>query len=45
MIPYGRQSVDEDDIKAVVEVLRSDWLTTGPIKVAEFKQAVWKLCV
>jgi perosamine synthetase len=39
MIPYGRQSIDEDDIKAVVEVLRSDWLTTGP-KVVEFEQAV-----
>jgi len=30
MIPYGRQCVDEDDIRAVVDVLRSDWLTTGP---------------
>lgn len=39
MIPCGRQSIDEDDIKAVVEVLRSDWLTTGP-KVAEFEQAL-----
>ena len=39
MIPYGRQFIDEDDIKAVTEVLRSDWLTTGP-KVAEFEQAV-----
>jgi len=39
MIPYGRQSIDEEDIRAVVEVLRSDWLTTGP-KVAEFEQAV-----
>ncbi|MFC1705300.1 UDP-4-amino-4,6-dideoxy-N-acetyl-beta-L-altrosamine transaminase [Planctomycetota bacterium] len=29
-IPYGRQSIDEDDIAAVVAVLRSDWLTTGP---------------
>jgi perosamine synthetase len=29
-IPYGRQEIDEDDIAAVVEVLRSDWLTTGP---------------
>jgi len=37
MIPYGRQFIDEDDIRAVVEVLRSDWLTTGP-KVAEFEQ-------
>ncbi|MCB0056669.1 MAG: UDP-4-amino-4,6-dideoxy-N-acetyl-beta-L-altrosamine transaminase [Caldilineaceae bacterium] len=38
MLPYGRQSIDEDDIAAVVEVLRSDWLTTGP-KVAEFETA------
>jgi len=37
MIPYGRQFIDEDDIRAVVDVLRSDWLTTGP-KVAEFEQ-------
>ncbi len=29
-IPYGRQSIDDDDIAAVIEVLRSDWLTTGP---------------
>ncbi|MGB9498861.1 MAG: UDP-4-amino-4,6-dideoxy-N-acetyl-beta-L-altrosamine transaminase [Dissulfuribacterales bacterium] len=38
-IPCGRQSIDEDDIQAVVEVLRSDYLTTGP-KVAEFEKAV-----
>jgi perosamine synthetase len=37
-LPYGRQSLDEADIQAVVEVLRSDWLTTGP-KVGEFEQA------
>jgi perosamine synthetase len=37
-IPYARQWIDEDDIQAVVEVLRSDWLTTGP-KVAEFERA------
>ena len=36
MIPYGHQSIDDDDIAAVVEVLRSDWLTQGP-KVAEFE--------
>lgn len=29
-LPYGRQSIDEDDIAAVVRVLRSDWLTQGP---------------
>ncbi|WP_277670641.1 DegT/DnrJ/EryC1/StrS family aminotransferase [Saccharomonospora viridis] len=29
-LPYGRQSVNDDDIAAVAEVLRGDWLTTGP---------------
>ena len=38
MLPYGRQWVDEDDIRAVVEVLRSDWLTTGPT-VSAFEEA------
>ena len=38
-IPYGRQSIDEEDIQAVVEVLRSDYLTTGP-KVAEFEKKI-----
>jgi len=38
LLPYGRQSLDESDIQAVVDVLRSDWLTTGP-KVAEFEEA------
>ena len=42
LLPYGRQSVDESDIQAVADVLRSDWLTTGP-KVAEFEEtfAAW----
>lgn len=39
MIPYGRQTIEEEDIKAVIEVLGSDWLTTGP-KVAEFEKAL-----
>ena len=39
MIPYGRQTIDEDDINAVVDVLKSDYLTTGP-KIAEFEQTV-----
>lgn len=39
LIPYGRQSVDESDIEAVVAVLRSDWLTTGPL-VERFERAV-----
>ncbi|MFO7765400.1 MAG: UDP-4-amino-4,6-dideoxy-N-acetyl-beta-L-altrosamine transaminase [Pelovirga sp.] len=38
-LPYGRQQVSEEDIAAVVEVLRSDWLTTGP-KGREFEQAL-----
>ena len=37
-LPYGQQCVDEDDIKAVVDVLRSDWLTTGP-QVRAFEEA------
>ena len=36
LLPYGRQSLDDADIAAVVDVLRSDWITTGP-KVAEFE--------
>ncbi len=35
-IPYGHQSIDKDDIKAMVEVLKGDWLTCGP-KVLEFE--------
>lgn len=37
-LPYGKQWLDEDDIKAVVDVLKSDYLTTGP-KIAEFETA------
>jgi perosamine synthetase len=37
-IPYARQWIDEEDIKAVIEVLCSDWLTTGPW-VEDFEQA------
>ena len=39
LLPYGRQSIAEDDIQDVVDVLRSDWLTTGP-KVGEFEEAL-----
>jgi len=37
-IPYGRQYVDDDDVAAVVKVLRGDWLTQGP-NVADFEEA------
>ena len=30
MIPYGRQSISDDDIAEVERILRSDWLTQGP---------------
>jgi len=42
LLPYGRQSLDDTDIQSVVEVLKSDWLTTGP-KVGEFEErfAAW----
>lgn len=39
MLPYGRQSIDDADIAAVAQVLRSDWLTTGPA-VAQFEKDV-----
>ena len=38
-IPYGRQSISEEDIQAVIDVLRSDYITTGP-KVEEFEKKV-----
>ena len=37
MIPYGRQSINSQDIEAVAKVLKSDWLTTGPM-VLEFEK-------
>jgi len=43
MLPYGRQQIDDDDIAAVVDVLRSSWLTTGP-KITEFEQAFALFC-
>ena len=39
MLPYGRQSISEEDVAAVAAVLRGDWLTTGPT-VTAFEDAV-----
>jgi dTDP-4-amino-4,6-dideoxygalactose transaminase len=39
MLPYGRQQIEEDDIEAVAEVLRGDFLTTGPA-VETFEKAL-----
>lgn len=50
-LPYGRQSIEDDDIAAVVEVLKSDYLTTGPAgprfeaAVAEAVGAEWGVAV
>lgn len=43
MIPYGRQNISEDDIAAVIEVLRSEWLTQGP-GITVFEQAMAAHC-
>lgn len=43
MIPYGRQSLDQADIDAVVEVLKSDWLTQGPT-IERFEAAMAERC-
>ena len=42
-IPYGKQSIDQSDIDAVVDTLKSDYLTTGP-KVKEFEEALSHYC-
>lgn len=42
-IPYGRQSIDQSDIDEVVAVLRSDWLTQGPV-VPCFETAIANCC-
>ena len=42
-IPYGKQTISEDDIEAVVEVLKSSFLTTGP-KTKEFEDKISSFC-
>ena len=36
MIPYGKQSIADEDVRSVTAALKSDWLTTGPL-VEEFE--------
>lgn len=43
MIPYGKQDISEEDIAAVISVLKSDYITQGP-KVVEFEQAIANIC-
>jgi UDP-4-amino-4,6-dideoxy-N-acetyl-beta-L-altrosamine transaminase len=42
-IPYGKQTISEDDVNSVIEVLKSDFLTTGP-KVKEFEEKIASYC-
>lgn len=43
MIPYGRQNIDESDIQAVIAVLKSDFLTQGPV-IAQFEKYIAQIC-
>ena len=43
MIPYGKQDVNEDDIKSLIDVLKSDYLTQGPV-VPQFEKEISKYC-
>lgn len=42
-IPYGKQNINQDDINAVIEVLKSDWLTQGPT-IEKFEQTIANYC-
>lgn len=42
-IPYGKQCIDEDDIQSVIAVLRSDWLTQGPM-IEAFERTLAEYC-
>ena len=43
MIPYSRQNIDKNDIKSVIKVVKSDYLTQGP-KVEIFEKKINKYC-
>lgn len=42
-LPYGKQTLDEDDIEAVLNTLKSDFITQGP-KIREFEEKIAKYC-
>ena len=42
-IPYGKQTINQDDVDTVVDTLKSDYLTTGP-KVKEFEDSLSSYC-
>ena len=43
LIPYGKQSISDDDIQVVVDILKSDWLTQGPV-IDQFENACANYC-
>ncbi|MBN1280618.1 MAG: UDP-4-amino-4,6-dideoxy-N-acetyl-beta-L-altrosamine transaminase [Candidatus Thermoplasmatota archaeon] len=43
LLPYGHQSINQDDINAVASVLKTDWITQGPL-VSEFEQRIATYC-
>ncbi|MBV8278227.1 MAG: DegT/DnrJ/EryC1/StrS family aminotransferase, partial [Verrucomicrobia bacterium] len=43
MIPYARPDLGADDIQAVLQVLRTEWLTQGPLQ-AQFEDAIARYC-
>ena len=51
MIPYGRQNISENDVKSVIEVLKSDFLTQGPVvplfenKIADYCRSKYAIAV
>ena len=42
-IPYGQQAIDEKDIQEVINVLKSDWITQGPM-IKNFEEGVANYC-
>lgn len=42
-LPYGRQCLDDADIRAAAEIMRTDWITQGP-KIAEFEKRMADYC-
>ncbi|MCK5430841.1 MAG: DegT/DnrJ/EryC1/StrS family aminotransferase, partial [Anaerolineales bacterium] len=42
-LPYGHQWIEDDDINALTEALKTDWITQGP-KISEFEEKVAEYC-
>ena len=44
MISYGKQTIDQSDIDSVIKILKSDWLTQGPM-VPKFENSITRTCI